>query len=320
MAPVPSSSMALDVVDAVDAAGDRSTDQQRLQWYLRAGDLAAILLGFLVMAFASGYYRLGPDRLGFMLATATCCGLWALRFEGLWNERILAMRTIEISRLTRATAILTVGMLVVDRLSRAWIHVESLAVAVVLTWLFLLAWRSFYRAWLSSSRRRGRYTQRLVIVGTDRRAVELTKLFSIHPEAGMRVRGVIGSRGEATAAGLADLWLGDYRDADDVLAATPADVVIICSSDISPLLLNSLLRDPAGSGPQLYFHPGLSGIDAAAGEGVPHCSRAAPVRRVGLAVPHRSRAQAGLRRRRRVDLVDPLRPGLRHHCLVHQVR
>ena len=229
---------------------------------MRAGDAGAIFIGFAAMVMISGYRHMGLERSAFTLFTATCVGLWAIRFEGLWNERIQAMRMIEISKLTRATAILTVGMLVVDRLSRAWIRVEQIAVAVALTWLFLLGWRSFYRAWLAYNRRRDRYTQGLVIVGTDRRAVELAKLFSIHPEAGMRVRGVIGSRGEAIAAGLGDLWLGDYGDADDVLAATSVDVVVICSSDISPLLLNTLLRDRDGDGPQLYFHPGLSGIDA----------------------------------------------------------
>jgi exopolysaccharide biosynthesis polyprenyl glycosylphosphotransferase len=249
-------------VEAVTDGRERLTDQQRLQWLLRLGDAGAIFVGFAVMVVTSGYHQMGLERSAFTLFTATCVGLWAVRFEGLWNERIQAMRTIEISKLTRATTIMTVGMLVVDRLSRAWIRVEQIAVAVILTWVFLLGWRSFYRAWLAYSRRRDRYTQRLVLVGTDRRAIELAKLSSIHPEAGMRLGGVIGSRAEASAAGLADLWLGDYRDADDVLAATPADVVVICSSDISPLLLTSLLRDRESDGPQLYVHPGLSGIDA----------------------------------------------------------
>jgi exopolysaccharide biosynthesis polyprenyl glycosylphosphotransferase len=258
-APVPSSTAGVD--SAAEAAG-RARDERRLQALLRGGDAAAILLAFLAMAVTSGYHRLGTERSAFTLVAAMAIGLWAIRFEGLWNERVVAMRTIEISKLTRATVVLGVGMLVVDRLSRAWIQVEHIAVGIVLTWLLLLGWRSFYRAWLASSRRRGRYTRRLVIVGTDRRAVELAKLFSIHPETGMRVRGVIGSRAEAVSAGLGDVWLGDYRDADDVLASTPADTVVICSSDISPLLLNSLLRNGSGDGPDLYFHPGLSGIDA----------------------------------------------------------
>jgi exopolysaccharide biosynthesis polyprenyl glycosylphosphotransferase len=240
----------------------RASDERRLQVLLRGGDAAAILLGFLAMAVTSGYHRLGAERSAFTLVAAMAIGLWAIRIEGLWNERVVAMRTIEISKLTRASTILGIGMLVVDRLSQAWIKVENIAVGIVLTWLLLLAWRSFYRAWLASSRRRGHYTRRLVIVGTDRRAVDLARLFVIHPEAGMRVLGVVGSRSEADAASLGDVWLGDYRDADDVLAATPADTVVICSSDISPLLLNSLLRNAPCDGPDLYFHPGLSGIDA----------------------------------------------------------
>jgi len=233
---------------------------ETLNTVLRAGDAAAILLGFLVMTLASGYHRLGADRLGFTLVSATVIGLWAIRFEDAWNERVITMRTIEISKVSRAVAILGIGMLVLDRLSRAYVHVHQIAVATVVSWLLLLGWRSFYRAWVAYNRRKGRFTRSLVIVGTDRRAVEMAKVLAIHPEAGMRLRGVIGSRAEADEAGFGDHWLGGYDDADDVLAANHADVVVVCSSDVSPLVFNSLLHEQHGR--QLFVHPGLSGIDA----------------------------------------------------------
>jgi exopolysaccharide biosynthesis polyprenyl glycosylphosphotransferase len=277
-------------------------ETRRLDVVLRAGDGVAIVLGFLVMALSTGYHHLGVDRLAFTLVGATAIGLWAIRFEDLWNERVTAMRTIEISRLSRAAAILGVGMLVIDRLSRAYVHVEQAIAGVVISWLLLLGWRSFYRAWLAHNRRKDRYTRRLIILGTDRRAVDLARLFTIHPEAGMRVRGVIGSQAEAEAAGLGDRWLGDYRDADDVLAATPAEAVIVCTSDISPLLLNSLLRDEQGRGRQLFLHPGLSGIDA-------RRVKASPIAHEPLLyveAPSLSRMQRGVKRAFDVALATTL--------------
>jgi exopolysaccharide biosynthesis polyprenyl glycosylphosphotransferase len=243
-------------------AATTRTPAETLSVFLRAGDAAAILLGFLAMTLSSGYHRLGADRLGFTLVAATLIGLWAIRFQDAWNERVIAMRTIEISKISRAVAILAVGMLVLDRLSKTWVHVEQIAVGVVVSWVLLLGWRSFYRAWLAHNRRKGRFTRSLLIIGTDRRAVEMAKLLAIHPEAGMRLRGLIGSRAEAQAAGLDEYWLGTYGEADEVLAATEADVVVVCSGDVSPLVVNSLLREEHGQGRQLYVHPGLSGIDA----------------------------------------------------------
>ncbi len=118
-------------------------DSRRLDVVLRVGDGVTIVLAFLAMALSTGYHHLGGDRLAFTLVGATVLGLWAIRFQDLWNERVTAMRTIEISRLSRAAAILGVGMLVIDRLSRAYVHVEQVIVGVVLSWLLLLVWRSF---------------------------------------------------------------------------------------------------------------------------------------------------------------------------------
>ena len=251
--------------DPATAAADdaqRVAERRRVQWVLRLGDAVAIFVAFTVVLSAAGYERFDPT--GIMLApfAAVAIGLWAIRFEGLWNARITAMRWIELSKLTRATIILGVGILVLDRVAKTYIHIEQAVVACVVTWVLLVVWRSAYRSWIAYHRRSGRFVQRMIIIGTDRRAVELARLFEIHPEAGMRINGLIGSASEAQAAGLGHLWLGDYRDADDVLAVTPTDGVVVCSADVSPTLLNALTREEHGRGRELFFHPGLSGIDA----------------------------------------------------------
>ena len=58
---------------------------------------------------------------------------------------------------------------------------------------------------------------------------------------GIRVVGLIGSAREAREAGLADLWMANYADAPDVLDQADVDGVVLCSSDISPALLEVLV-------------------------------------------------------------------------------
>jgi exopolysaccharide biosynthesis polyprenyl glycosylphosphotransferase len=72
---------------------------------------------------------------------------------------------------------------------------------------------------------------------------------------------MVGSAREARAARRADLWLGNYADADDVLARADVDGVVLCSSDINPALLDVLIRNEQARERDLFIDPGLSGID-----------------------------------------------------------
>ena len=132
----------------------------------------------------------------------------------------------------------------------------------------------------------------MIILGTDRRAVELARLFEVHPEAGMRVTGVIGSRREAQAAGLGGLWLGDHHDAERILAETPTTSVVVCSGDVSPTLINTAdaRGTPRRSRGALPSRPVRR--RRAPGQGVPGRQRGAPLRRVRVAV----RTDLGLKR------------------------
>ena len=153
------------------------------------------------------------------------------------------------------------GTIVLDRALKMYFHVEEIFVACVCGWIVLIGWRSVYRMWLGSRRKAGQFVRRVMIVGTDRRAMTLADLFETHPEVGIHVVGLIGSAREARAAGRGALWLANYADADDVLERAQVDGVVLCSSDINPALLRVLIRNEQHRDRDLFLDPGLSGID-----------------------------------------------------------
>jgi exopolysaccharide biosynthesis polyprenyl glycosylphosphotransferase len=241
------------------SARSDEADRRRLQRTLKVGDAAAILVAFTAVLAAVG----SDHAEGLVLAPlAAAIGLWAFRSAGLWSSRIMAIRWIELSKLTRVVGLVGVATLVVARLLELHIPAEQVIAASAASWALLLVWRSTYRSWVAHHRRNDRFTRRVVIVGTDRRAVELARLFEIHPEAGMRVAGLIGSRREAQAAGLGSLWLADDCGADDLLDEVSTDVVVVCSTEVSPTLLDTLVDANRSHGPEVFFHPGLAGVDA----------------------------------------------------------
>ncbi len=241
------------------------TRTDHLAHILIAGDALAVLFGFYLVLFAVS--PIGPSSWKEMLAqliAVTTVGMVAIRSQRLWVARLNSVRAIELSRLTRAVGLMGLGTIVLDRGVHLYFHVADIAVACVVAWVVLVAWRSVYRTWVGAQRKAGRHMRRVVVVGTDRRAMALTDIFATHPEQGVQVVGMLGSAREARIAGRRDLWLGNYADAPEVLARTCVDGVVLCSSDINPALLEVLLREEqAGQGRDrdLFLDPGVSGID-----------------------------------------------------------
>ncbi len=229
---------------------------------LRLGDAVAIFVAVAAVSFVAADGRLDPVAVVIAPTASVVIGSWMIRRVGLWNRHDTAMRSIELSKLTRAAVILGVGALATDRVAALSIHVGQAVLSCATSWALLVAWRSAFRSWVTHHRRTGRFARRVILVGTDRRAIELTRLLATHPEAGMRVIGLIGSLCEARASGLGHLWLGDYADADGVLATTPRDGVVVCAADLSTTQLHRLMCEEHGCDRELLFHPGLSGVDA----------------------------------------------------------
>jgi exopolysaccharide biosynthesis polyprenyl glycosylphosphotransferase len=251
---------------SIDLAGQRSTahvaDSRWLGLVLAIGDAVAVFIAFTVTFVAVGSARHHLADIVLEPLVAVVVGLWAIRLGGLWNPRVTVMRWIELSRLARAAGILCLAMTAFATVATSRSDIATTVIAAVASWALLVAWRSGYRSWVAHERTRDRFVRRVIILGTDRRAVELVRLFAVHPEAGMRVTGLIGSRAEAQAAGVGGLWLGEHDDAEQVLADTSVETVIVCSSDVHPSVIERLMREERRGGRELLLHPGLSGVDA----------------------------------------------------------
>ena len=238
-------------------------NRRRLTRMLIAGDGLALFVGFaLPLVFV--FHELGPrtDLVGVGEALLlTIAGLWVVGLQGLWTTNVTSVRVVEVSRITRVLSILAIIALVADRKSSVNLRVAGVIVAVVAGWLVFVAWRSIYRAYIAAEHRRGRYLSRVIVVGTDRRASDLHRLFEVHPELGLRVVGVLGRRHEAVRRGLGDFWLGDTLDAASVLDAVDAELVVFCSADLDPALVHSLTTQERVRHRPVYVDPGLSRVD-----------------------------------------------------------
>jgi exopolysaccharide biosynthesis polyprenyl glycosylphosphotransferase len=230
--------------------------------HLLIGDTVALSTGLFVMFLILELRLRNPWYVSpAYLAAAVVAGVWSMRNQGIWSDRVNAVRSIEMSRITRSVVLFGLWVLVLDRLFKTGFHIEEAIGLCAAVWVCLVAWRAYHREWLCRQHRNGKYQRRVVIVGTDRRAIDLFNLFAVHSEAGMQVVGVIGSEDEARRLGLGALWLGDHTEAADVLDRTEADGVLLCATDLDPALLNALIRLERARGRSVLLDPGLAGID-----------------------------------------------------------
>ena len=229
---------------------------------LRIGDAIALFIGFAVpLLLVAERGPSSPETAIFEAAVLVAVGVWATRFHGLWSTQVMAVRSIELSRIFRVLVTIGALALVFDRQVWTNLRVVNIVFAGAVGGVVLVGWRAAYRAYVHAERRRGRFTLRVAVVGTGRQANELTKLFVVHPELGMRVSAVIGVEQEAEDSGMAQLWRGGYHEARQILEALDVDVVALCTSELDRWLIRDLSAEARARGRTIYVDPGLSGID-----------------------------------------------------------
>ncbi|CAN5766487.1 MAG: sugar transferase [Ilumatobacteraceae bacterium] len=217
-----------------------------------------LIFGAFAVTFAS-FRRFDGDGVLFNSLGAAAIGMVAMYVEGLWVERVIAVRWIELAKLTRLSAVLFVGALVLDRVPGSPITLVSALVGCAASWVVLVIWRSIHRSWLRVNRARGRRDQRALVVGSDHRTMAVVRTFEVQPEAGMHVVGIVGSEAAVRAAGQGDLWRGELRELPSILESTPTDCAIIGATDeVGVDVLDLLLT----AEPDVYSVPVRGGIDA----------------------------------------------------------
>ena len=218
---------------------DRGVD--RLQVVLGVGDALAVLFGFYFVI--SSVAAAGPassfELLGQMVVV-TIFGVCVIRSQGLWVSRFNAVRAIELSRITRAVVVMGLGTIISTASSSCTSTSRRSSSAASRR-----GWRSspgarctgpgFGPAHRRSLRAHGRDRRDGSAGDGDRRLVET------HPEAGVRVVGMVGSPTEAERP--AGPTCGSATaDADDVLASATSTASSPLGR-LDPALLDVLIRD-----------------------------------------------------------------------------
>ena len=157
---------------------------------LALGDLTVILVGFVAALGTLG----GASLAGTALAVigAVLLGLAAIRMQRLWDSTVIAVRWVELAKVTRVAAVLGAGVLVADRIPGSPVHLWPGLAAGAAVWLLLVAWRSAYRSWLAAAAQRSVHPAGAR--GRDRSPDHgAGPHVEVHPEAGMHVVGLVGS-------------------------------------------------------------------------------------------------------------------------------
>ncbi len=238
------------------------SSQRRLRRIVATGDVAALLAATAVVLAIAALLGAGAGVATVTLGAAAI-GLVGLRSQGLWDGHRSSVRSLELAGLLRTAAIMGAGALLLDRLFNLGTPLAAAAGIAVSGLVSLVAWRSALRMWVAANRAQGRFVQRTLVIGTDRRAAELVRLGQVHPEAGAEYVGVVGNRFEAESAGIGHLWVGEIGDVIEIIDQSPSiDRVVVCAGAVGSLDLATLLGREQLGGPEVVVHAGLPGIDA----------------------------------------------------------
>ena len=217
----------------------------RLKYIMVLSDLLAVAIGMLAAIYI---YRSSIGQLDHAAAVAALSlPVWPLLFaqQGLYQARHVARRIEEFRRLVNAVvlgviALAGISVLLQIHLSRGWILMAGAAVM-----LTSVVERELLRAWVVRLRRTGRMSRRVVLVGENSEADELSDMLRHSSELGYDVIGRVTNKSlSVEPLDQHDVpHLGWTEDVLDIVRRNGASGVVVATTDLDLERANRLVRD-----------------------------------------------------------------------------
>ncbi|MTA14441.1 MAG: hypothetical protein F2534_17740, partial [Actinobacteria bacterium] len=199
-------------------------------------------------------------RLLMIHAVLIATGLAVLHAQGLYLARVASSRPEEIRRVVRASVVLGVVQSVLLAAMSVEVELRWLVVGPVLVVLLLLWFRGGYRAWLSAARAAGHHLRDVIVVGANADAADLVAMLREHPEAGFRVRGVVGDTTIAAVHGLSSIHLGPHARLLEYVREFDVRGVIVVVGALPARDLTPLIQALEEEGVHIQVSNGLHGM------------------------------------------------------------
>ena len=248
-----------------DTAGlerlDRSSSSP-LRRLLFSFDLLSVLVAWGIAVVIPGMVPVdaGTGWLVALIVIGSSAELVAMAAQRLYLSRVSAVRSIELVRLSRSALIAGCTVLIFADAARLNIGLRRAALGAVLSFIMLAVCRGIYGSWIRAGRARGLHSRGIVIVGANDEGLELWRLLDTHPELGFRVCGVTGDRSDYDQWPRSVAYLGSIDQTLSAIASTRSNGVLVASSSLDPIQLNSLSRELLRHNVHVHLSSGLRGI------------------------------------------------------------
>jgi exopolysaccharide biosynthesis polyprenyl glycosylphosphotransferase len=207
-------------------------------------------------------YSAGMEPWKWLLTEAVlvASGLALFQFQGLYLARVASSRTEEIRRIVRASVVLGIVQALLLAAMSVAIQTRWLIAGPMLLVVLLLWFRGGYRAWLSAARASGHHLRDVIVIGVNADASDLVAMMREHPEAGFRVRGVVGDPTLAAIHGLSSLHMGPTDDIIELLHDHDIRGVITVVGALPARELTPLIQILEDEGIHIQVSNGLHGM------------------------------------------------------------